>query len=302
METYKRLNSIKKIISNFNSFYIQSLDKLEGEIIGHKIVVFKPFFYKKILKIKNWEITSSESNIVEIDIMNACRKILVLIRDNHEVDIEKIYNQCQNISRMNIRIKWTFPLDNLETIKYNIKKYNRTRREEKNWDSDTHIWPQFQKLAGRTYVIKDVITGIINDDINFLEKVHNDGFYNDFLFSIKWNPITLLGDQSLFSNVPRDDFGEYDPSDNAIIHCTKNSALFCLRYLLFNNASPDYQNSDKMTALHIAVIKNNFEAVKLLLEYKANTNKLDYYGLVAEKYAYKLGFLEIINLFRMYKN
>lgn len=328
METYKRLNFIKELLKKYNSFiiYVLDYDSDTKEVIGYKTVTFKPVNYKKNGEIVTYPYETPDINnqkndkIPYVNLMDSCRRILTLIRDNHELKIEKIYEGCKELSNTELLINWSLPpvikknnflketfkkivsindeenekkdekkleKDKLERIIENVKTCVKKRKDEKYWDDDKFIWPKFIRDPNRKYVIKDVIYALTKDDLEFIKNIHKDAFYNDFLVSIKWNPIRLLGDDSYFSNSPMDDFGEYNKYNNALISCALSNSIKCMEYLLENGANPNYQNNEGLSALHIAAGLNYKDCVELLLKNNASKSLLNKNGLNPFTYAIK---------------
>lgn len=292
MQTYKRLNIIRDLFNNLNTFMIHSLHSENFEIIDYKLVIFKPLQKKNkdmSIYIEEEYSNGTINKLGKKEIMSACRDVLVLIRDNHPYLVEKL--DAEKMHRRKIPILWIFLTEEttFKNIIDQVKKYNRERKDNKDWDSDDIIFPKFKTISNRKYYIKDVYDGLSKDDIEFIKIVYYDGLYNDFLLSEKWNPIRLLGNQNLFSNVPLDDFGDFDPFDNSLITCAKNNSINCMSFLLMLRASPNYINKDTLTALHIAVINKNIELITLLVSYDASINIIDKYGFSPKKYAEKNG-------------
>ncbi len=293
METYKRLNIIRNLLTkNFLNFIIQN----PHENL-YKITTFKPINKLKNInvKVENTYIDETKSDIKIIDVMEACRLILVLIRDNHSISIESIEKMFQNIRKKNIIIEWS-NLDDISNMDYIISLNRKIRKEANLWDSDRIIWPQFERKLTQKYLIKEVIEKILEDDLEYLKEVHFSGIYQDFLFSGKWNPIRLLGNQNLFSNVALDDFGDYEPTNNALMFCSLGNSVNCMIYLLKNNADITNSNKFQQSALHIAVLLNHIDCVAILLSYDASLLKIDIYGKSPLLYAKEKGYIECVNM------
>jgi len=241
------------------------------------------------------EITSfgDQSEWEKLNLMDSCRHILSLIKKNHSVSIEKIYFESKEWLKKDIFIEWKINisgmthLEIMEEIENVVKKSIKQRKENQIWDHDSSIWPKFQRTSDKIYTLKDLCDAISRDDLDFVQKVRNDGFYNRFLVGKTWDPAEILGNTNLFENVPKDDFGEYDIYDNALIVCAKNNSLHCLMYLLENGANPNYQNKKFQTALHICALNDYFDCAFHLLKFEAKKTIIDIYGLNAYQWAVK---------------
>jgi len=265
METHNRLELIRNLLHNYNTFTIYSLQYNEGIPVGYNIVIFKPWLYKKIkAKERNKFIrrnfddifinplvfnSVSKQEVVKdkIDTTDASREILILIRDNHQVNIEDIYKIYKNELRKNIVLSWKELDDNsslpLSYISNKITKFIKDRRENKLWDYDSNIFPRFLPNIHKDYYIKDVIFAIERDDDSFLRKVIKEGYYDEFLKSIDWDPYCLIGEPQNFNRIILDDFGDYRFDNNALIFCVEFSSYKCLILLLNSVAYPYYSNS-----------------------------------------------------------
>ena len=58
---------------------------------------------------------------------------------------------------------------------------------------------------------------------------------------------------------------KFNNNDNLLILSTNYNAINIVRYLLMNNYNINYSNDLGLTALHVAVLVNNFNIAKLLL-------------------------------------
>jgi len=294
METFDRLNMILKLFNQVNTFIIQSID---GDN-KYKITTFKPVPYKKVKDFITYPTEMFENlktkECGKTTLMDSSRMVLTLIRDNHDDYIEDIFFKYHELRRQIITIVWKENPDffeigrigeNSETdipnVNYHnlVKKNMRFRKENNIWDSDFNIWPKFIRMPDQKYLAKDVIDAIRQDNVEFIRKVIDEKKYLEFLLSKNWNPKILLGNSSVFNSFPRDDFGEYDPNNNACIYCAEFNALKCLGYLLANGAYTDYQNKCSNTALHVAVYYDHDYIVRDLLMCHANTTKINIFGL-----------------------
>ena len=310
METYNRLELIRELLKKFNKFYI-SVVKYDDKIpVSYATMVFFPIMDRKG---KNIIVNSFEEEyqkdrvfLEELHINTACRKILTLIRDFHTISIESINKFYQHKSKKSIII--SFQLEKygenwLDEIDMEISKVKAERKKSQNWDHDSIIWPIPRQPIGRNYFIKDVYDALSSNDLLFIKTVHKEGAYNDFLLSSHWDPIRLLGDPNNFMSIKCDDFGDYDPYDNALIVAAKNNSYECLEYLLRSGSDANFTDHSGQTALHICAINNFSVCFQALLDYGAKLNLLDKFGYTPEKYVKKYRSLDCeIHITRRFYN
>jgi len=292
METFNKLDNIKYFSQKYNKFNILSLTFYNNFIAnGIQKNIFEPKLYKNKEIFVEYTIESEDGEInynTKLDIYDASRKILTFIRDNHSIKIDVIFKEYKDKSRIFIIIRWHFVENKVldyKDIHFIIKNYIRKRKEEKDWDYDSFIWPKFTRICTQKYIAKEICNAIVNDNIEFIRVVLTDGLYDDFLLGVKWNPIRLICNKKDFSSVPLDDFGEFNPYESGLTICAKHNSINCLELLLSWNANPNYQNNYGKTALHIACEQDHFDCVRILLIYGASKIMIDNFGYTALKYA-----------------
>jgi len=143
METYQKLEIIKELfVTSKNTFNISILhDK------SYKIIQFIPLLDKKKFEIytipKEIFSDGTSKECERIYYVETCRRILKMIRDNHEISIYHLYKKHCDTKNKNINIFWDLPKNDAETIKKHIKEYVRIKKENDDWDYDAIIWPTY---------------------------------------------------------------------------------------------------------------------------------------------------------------
>lgn len=88
---------------------------------------------------------------------------------------------------------------------------------------------------------------------------------------------------------------------NSIFYAVSQRNTRCLEKILKNNPDITQTNDDGQTILHVAVLSNNWKAMKLIIQSGfANINQLDRYGKTAMDYAAEYGYNKIIR--KLYKH
>lgn len=81
-----------------------------------------------------------------------------------------------------------------------------------------------------------------------------------------------------------------------LLYCASKGDVFGLNKVLQQGASPDAEDYDNRTALHLAASEGHIKVVETLLSYKANVNPTDRWGRTPLSDATKYGFKEICRL------
>jgi ankyrin repeat protein len=122
-----------------------------------------------------------------------------------------------------------------------------------------------------------------SEDNKHLPKVFYQSEYTDLLFdAVKSNDVA--GIKSLLQKGANINAQDTSKGNTLMIHAIKFNSLKALRSLIMNKADIQKTNLQGQTALHIAVISNNPQAVEILLTAGVNPTVKDKSGNRASEY------------------
>lgn len=251
----------------------------------------------------SWEFYGNSYGGSYRSIKDAAKIILKLIRDNHDVTIQDIWDQMSiHPNKKGHIVVLMFP-ESEELYKYesvsgaffsnvsdeildfiddeekqkkgnadsiisqicnDVPGYQQLRKISGQWDTDDDLSLEPKIDKNRSVYIKDIIAVLkADDEKSLMEKYINHPEYKAFLFD---------------KEVPEyigDDYGDSRRDTSALISCAYANSHKCMKLILEHKANPNYQNEGGSTALHIAGRYGYIECVKLLLEHNADISLKD---------------------------